>query len=323
MAAGQVTVMPWFNPEYYAYFWVGLEQVFGRANLRLDAAPFPPADDSGFHRRRDTFAFVADGRRYFISANDHAEMAAAALEWADVAGSVNLLPGDESAVPLGPAFGVRAWSRLEGVQFASFPRPAAMVWRAMWTTLRQQGRRLSIEEHDALRGPEGYEVWYLGAYWAQHPEMNADRVRFLRAARSVLGHVDGGLKPQGGPLPADLADLAAAGVDHRTFVERTVSSRVVFNHPAVHGCLGWKLGEFLALGKPIITIDPQRRLPAPLEDEEQCLVVEPTEEAIGAAIERLVGDAALRARLGAAARRYYEAYVAPAAMVQRLLTANG
>ena len=46
--------------------------------------------------------------------------------------------------------------------------------------------------------------------------------------------------------------------------ERTARSAVVFNCPAVHGCLGWKLGEYLTLRKAIISTDLGRRLPAPL-----------------------------------------------------------
>ena len=34
------------------------------------------------------------------------------------------------------------------------------------------------------------------------------------------------------------------------YLEETGRSTVAFNSPAVHGCLGWKLGEYLALERP-------------------------------------------------------------------------
>jgi hypothetical protein len=318
--------MPWFNPEYYAYFWVGLERVFGAEALRIDPAGFPPPSHPGFHRHRDTFAFVVDGRRYFISANDHGDIAEAALEWADVVGSVNVVADAQgpaaSVVPMGPSFGVRAWNTSGALalvrRFARSARPPALGWRALMATLRRQRQRLPIESYEPTPSAPSAGIWYLGTFWADHPEANLDRVRFLRAARAVGARLDGGLVPLAGDLPAGLSDLAASGVDQSRYVAGVRGSAIAFNHPAVHGCLGWKLGEYLALGKAILTTPVDRVLPVPLEHGTHWHVADPTAEGLAEAIELLMSDGDYRRHLERGARRYFDDWVEPRAAITRL-----
>jgi hypothetical protein len=322
--------MPWFNPEYYAYFWVGLERVFGASALSLDDAPFPSAADSTFHEHRATFAFVVDGRRYFITANDHPSVPPGAWDWADVVGAVNVdagvvSPDSRSLVPLGPAFGVKAWSRSEAIklarQFATFPRPPSFQWRALRATLARQNRRASLEDFEQLAGQSTSDVvFYLGTFWDHHPEANADRVRFLRVLRAQQPtRTSGGLVSQGSVLPQDIAGLRVEPIGHREYLERTTRSPFAFNHPAVHGCLGWKLGEYLALGKAILTTPIDRYLPGELVDGEHWYVTEATDEAFAAASAELLESRSLRARLEVNARAYYADFVAPEAMIRRLV----
>ena len=48
------------------------------------------------------------------------------------------------------------------------------------------------------------------------------------------------------------------------YLSNTKRSLVVFNTPAVQSCFGWKLGEYLALGKAIISTPLTNTLPSPL-----------------------------------------------------------
>ena len=67
-----VEVLPWFSPEYSAYHWAGLVEVFGAGNVRVGDDRF------GLDVRdldwRDTFCFVAEGRRFWISNDDHPDV---------------------------------------------------------------------------------------------------------------------------------------------------------------------------------------------------------------------------------------------------------
>src|SRR5213075_1129757 len=101
---------------------------------------------------------------------------------------------------------------------------------------------------------------------------------------------------------------------------RTQRSALVFNSPAVHGCLGWKLGEFLALGKAVISLPLNRSMPADLLHEEHVHFVQDDQASIADGIARVVGDSAYRGRLERAARRYYLDHLAPERVVARLLS---
>jgi hypothetical protein len=94
---------------------------------------------------------------------------------------------------------------------------------------------------------------------------------------------------------------------------------VAFNNPAVHGCHGWKLGEFLALGKAIITLPLSRALPAPLEHGVHLHVVDGSPESLDDALDRIRRDDAYRRTLEANARRWYEQQIEPQRLASRLL----
>ena len=54
----------------------------------------------------------------------------------------------------------------------------------------------------------------------------------------------------------------------------------MLNTPGVSGCLGWKLGEYLALGKAIISTPIQRQLLADLEHGTHIHVVDGSEDSM-------------------------------------------
>jgi glycosyltransferase involved in cell wall biosynthesis len=105
------------------------------------------------------------------------------------------------------------------------------------------------------------------------------------------------------------------------YIEKTKKSAVAFNTPAVHGCLGWKLAEFLALGKAIISTEVGRILPAPFVHGEHVHFVDGSETSIREAVTRITSDDIYRAKLESGAREYYEAYLAPGKVIERIMHA--
>jgi glycosyltransferase involved in cell wall biosynthesis len=97
----------------------------------------------------------------------------------------------------------------------------------------------------------------------------------------------------------------------------------VFNTPAVHGCHGWKLGEYLALGKAIISTDLSNLLPEPLVHGQDIHFSSPDVDDLRAAIELLKDDVPYRQRLERSARTYWERHLSPAAVMSRILGAVG
>ena len=102
------------------------------------------------------------------------------------------------------------------------------------------------------------------------------------------------------------------------YLDRTAASLASFQCPAVHGCLGWKLGEFLALGKAIVAIEINHPLPAPLRHGEEVWSVGDDVNAYREALEHLAGDSVRRRHLETGARAYFERHLTPEATVARL-----
>jgi glycosyltransferase involved in cell wall biosynthesis len=102
------------------------------------------------------------------------------------------------------------------------------------------------------------------------------------------------------------------------YLERIKRSAVVFNNPAAHHCLGWKLAEFLRLGKAIVTLPLSREMPAPVVHGEHVHVVDGSREAIQDAVTAITGDASYRRHLEEGARDYFLAHLTPVRVLDRL-----
>jgi hypothetical protein len=106
---------------------------------------------------------------------------------------------------------------------------------------------------------------------------------------------------------------------HRDYVTKIQRSTVVFNTPARLGGHGWKLAEFMALGKAIITLPPERAMPAPLVHGQHVHFLDGSRPAIREAIERLCADPDYRQQLESGARSYYLEHLEPRRVIARIL----
>ena len=103
------------------------------------------------------------------------------------------------------------------------------------------------------------------------------------------------------------------------YLNNVKRSFVVFNTPAVKGCLGWKLGEFLALGKAIITTPITQRLPAEFVDRKHVHFVDGSTSSIEEAIQFIRRNEDYRIYLEENARKYFLDYLLPEKVISRLL----
>ena len=156
-------------------------------------------------------------------------------------------------------------------------------------------------------------VFFTAWPWARHGDVNPPRIRFIEACRRTPGLTfEGGFAPRRrNDVPEVLPYTAPSKYSLADYLAKVGRSAVAFNNPAVHGCLGWKLGEFLALGKAIISLPIERTLPSPLEHGVHMHFVDGSPGALDDAIAR----SARRPRLPHAARTnarlWYETHLAP------------
>ena len=329
-----IVVHPASNLAYASLVLEGFARCLGPDAIRYSTEGFPP---SYGHGRLLAFRLAGDPAAHaFCVFADQTTVNGRGQAWASVYGMVNVAPdAAEHVVALGPTFGVRLssnaltrrhlahtwrWAvegRTKKPRVRIRMRIAADRTRALYAHQRKRG---SIDDYRPHASDPDY-VFFTAWPWAKHDDVNPPRIRFIEACRRAPGlDFEGGFAPRRrSDVPEVLPYTAPARYPLSEYLEKVGRSAVAFNNPAVHGCLGWKLGEFLAMGKAIITLPIDRVLPAPLVHGVHVHVVDGSPASLDDAIEQLRSDREYRHTLEANARRWYEEHLAPERLASRLL----
>lgn len=330
----KVIINPGGNILYKSFYVYALEQVFGRHNVSYSCAPF--ADLSLNVRNSWDMSFVISNgkhttlKRYYIACNDSWQINDEAYRWCDVYGSVNAnfaLTDPKyhpKLVSLCPSFGIQCWN------------PALIVWHALsdyrteWGSLKKfvgkhyrllTTRRPLADYYQLISSNADPYVFFCSTLWyndewnKNDEGVNLTRANFIRACRSIPGlKFDGGLVPQdhGRSSVNKFSDcLLEDGVKFDKWLSFTKRSNVVFNTPAFWNCHGWKLGEYLAMGKCILSTALSNDLPAPLVHGENIHIVDNNQEAMRDAVAYIISHPDYRQALERNAALYWQMYGTP------------
>ncbi len=321
----RLTVDPRFNITYYSFILEGFRRVLG-AGMTIGDVGIDTNASNGF-----ACIVEAGGTslRCFFSTGDHASIDDVAFAWADVYGVVNYDPAWRTnpayakVVPIGPVFAIRSWGSTTSLDMVRLsagrvrqPQQALEAAVGVFKLLRH---RLEEQRYTPVSSERGY-VFFAAWAWKKHLELNAPRARFVRACKAVPQlKFEGGFAPRRRQDVGGLDDVTAPRkYPFRVYLQRLQRSAVAFNCPAVHHCLGWKLGEFFALGKAIISLPLGREMPAPLQHGRHIHFVEDNEAAMVAAVKRIAFDDAYRNHLEINARAYYLRHLAPERVVMNV-----
>lgn len=328
----------------YGWFYVsGLAQVVGKSNIRWASRPFSELQPTSPYTYNQYAAFVirrgSQSRRVVVDFCDPDDLDEVAIDWCDLYCAVNLDAMSvkrEGVLALGPGFGVGPtlrerikfdaplrgmWSHLadhrNGGQNSPGPRSLAYDYR-LWQTLPPIGAYVA-------RPAEDNYAFYVASL-RENPNCvasaNPERAHFMRAAKVAFGQgftggFVGGTESERKRYPDLLIDDR---VKRTAWIQRTIRSTVVFNNPAVSGCLGWKLGQYLALGKAMISTAIVNALPAELEHGRHIHFINNLEE-IPEAIDRVQRDSAYRRRLEQGAHDYWNRWLTPDVIARRAIDA--
>lgn len=323
-----VRVYPTFEPTYHTYYLQGLVDVFGSRGIRYTVDGFP-----WLPRRCLAFITERPQRKVYIDARDPTDLEPHGLAWCDVYAKINIdwsvvtEAQREKLVAIGPHFSIRLWN------------PPTAAWHALNNYWQARSRIAQTRRHFAgywqqykahywidsyipQPGDPNY-VFFSSTLWPNDPACNRFRANFIAACRSIDGlHFEGGLfvRREGLDVPTELRPFVSPHIcPIEEYIPRIKRSAVVFNTPAVLGCHGWKLGEYMALGKAIITTPLLRAMPAPLVHGTHAHIVEGSVESLRAAIEQIRADAEYRQRLEHGALAYYREHLLPRRVIERIL----
>jgi len=334
----KILIDPRARMVFASWYLKGMYDLFGRQHVKFSRKPF-----EGLEQRDDPEAFdhymallYRDGtgeKRVVIDFRDKDSINPTAWQWCEIYGKINVNPGNtdpkymEKIVRLGPMIGINLWNRPGTlVRFLRNYRAGkgnlSVSRRYFLAGYTWQLRRPKLSEYEPVV-PESDYIFFDSQLWTEENDAkatNAWRAAFIRTCKSLDTTFQGGLfanrdHPDYG-IYEDL--MLSEFITTDEYVRRIKRSTLVFNTPSCHHGHGWKLGEFLAMGKAMVSTPIINDLPRPLEHGKHLHLVE-NEEEIREAVIRITGDPAYRESLEQGAREYYNTYMTPSRVIRRLL----
>jgi hypothetical protein len=305
---------------YASFYILGIWKVFGRANTIFTSAPFQK-----FRHSNHFFPFIVKqngiAKKLVIDYSDSPALKEEAYQWADVYGKVNIAFEDmerfSKLVPLGPGFAVRIFSAPQTLFYAALHllKGAGRIAdkKRFLADYRGQLRRLPLSAYLQRTPARTDYLYFIATLWKKETATNGYRANFIKVARQQPGiNFEGGFAPRRANDMTGFEDLTLAGRSTlQEYLAKTKDSMAVFNTPAVLACHGWKLGEYLALGKCILSTPLSRVMPGEFLAGTHYLETDGSMQDQEKKLQWLKQNEDLRKSLEQEAATYFDEYLAP------------
>ncbi|MCW2119460.1 hypothetical protein [Flavobacterium sp. 7A] len=251
------------------------------------------------------------------------------LKWCDVYGKVNYISSSipeiygQRVQPIGPSFGIKIWSYPNSIFISIMNfikcKEAISNKREFFANYWRQNKRLPLECYQSSPTADDY-VFFAGSIWKNERMTNLARSKFIEACKKNNTIIfEGGFAPRNDGDNMAFDNLVVSKrYSLKDYLKNTKQSTIVFNTPAVLSCHGWKLGEFLALGKAIVTTKHINILPADLRNNVEVVYVDDI-ELIENDVKAILQNRNRRVNLEQNARTYFDTYLAPKSVIKKLL----
>lgn len=317
---------------YSSFYIYALRSVLGCDSVCFDSTPFKCLSVNSLTSKGLLFTIIEHNsyeKRFFIDGDDSFQINEEIYEWCDCYASVNAnhvkTPNRDKLVSLAPSFGIQFGSRIQTLRTALLN--AVQYWRIVHdsklkTFLGNYKRLLSRPLYSDMVPKDSKPayvffcstLWYSDDYNKNDREVNARRANFIRACKETkVIEFEGGFVAQKGRSSIDLFSdcLSLSSYPYSQWLQKTKDSAIVFNTPAFWNCHGWKLGEYLALGKAIISTQLSNDLPVPLTHGVNIHFVNSDKDSIKEAINYIIANPDYREQLEKGAKEYWEKYGTP------------
>lgn len=312
---------------YYSFYIEGLYRLYGKKNVKFSMTGFP-----AFASRVMAIRLNGTDQKLniVIDALDTSTIYNMPLEWCDVYGKVNYSPKNlplintEKIFPIGASFGIRIWSFWGTLKFAlaNYYKSEKLIHdkRYFFTTYWRQFKRLPLLAYQKRSQVKADYVFFVSSLWKKEMETNASRARFMVACIETKGiKFEGGFAPRSDNENLGFDNLIGCRVSPQHYLRKIKRSFVTFNTPAVQNCFGWKLAEFMVLGKAIISTEIPNLLPVPLLHRKHLHFVSSEKTEIQKAVLEILENKEYREKLEKNSREYYNTHLAPEVVLQRLM----
>jgi len=332
----QIVIDPRFRMSYASFYIKGLMDSYGRENISYNLLPDYLYNDTTDYRKG--FVFLIGNEKVYIDFDDPSNISKIHYDWCDIYGKVNCLESDLTQLnklkAIGPSFGIN----ILDFHFVK------VLWKLFWTLNKPVrffnylkdylfliARRKSLQTYLDSKSEDDY-VFSISTLWYDSltaKTTNKLRGNFLQICKSIFKEADGGffyidnevvLKefPQYKDYKIIYKEFIHKNrISSETYINKTKKSCLVFNTPSVEGCLGWKLGEYFAMGKAIVSTKLNHALPKNIDDE---IIFINDETEMYHSVLNIKNDGLLRKKMELKTRQYFEDYLSPSAVIKNLIS---
>lgn len=342
MSQTKVYIDPRSRILYSSFYIQGLYDFFGKKNVFFSSKYFSKLDRKNESHSFDHYmAFVILSTNKIISKviidfRDKPSVKENAYNWCDKYAKINYNfeltdpKFQHKLISIPPGFGIKIWSFWKTAYFcfANLLRidlsPLVSIKQFIADYYAQFTReRLNqyINKDDKSPHDELPYVFMIGTLWSHQScleGVNFQRKKFIELCKSAKCKFEGGFFSQKKFRNQELDNfIFRKKFSSKDYIKKTKLSAFVFNTAAVHNCHGWKLGEFLAMGKAIISTPLINVLPEELVHGKNLHIISKTED-LQNVINLLLKDIPYRKFLETGAKEYYLKYVDPKKVIERI-----
>jgi len=270
-------------------------------------------------------------KKIAIDFGDSTDIFTEFLNWADIYGKINLSPSskiekDKHKIRIiAPGYGIKIFNKPLATLTAIINflkcNERTVDFRSYLSNYLATTNRMQLFAEPDFHTLDNY-IFFLSTYWESQEVTNKYRLNFIKACRNISGiDFEGGLVLENSVNNNNLGDaITNIRLEYRDYISKIQKSSIVFNTPAFHLCHGWKLAEYMALGKAIVSTPIINILPEPLEHEKNIYFVSGEISETEEAVKLLIKDKNLRKKLEKGAYEYYLRFVQPKKAISLLLS---
>lgn len=330
----KVYVDPACNVNYCSFYIQGLYDFFGKKNVIFTTKYFR---DLRYAHDSHCLAFVINNKRYVVDSSDSNQLYHECfLQWADVYGKVNYykdyipIEWQFKIIKIAPNFGIANFGNNKWVAmlyatinyFRTRNRQpyGFKVFKVSYLWLYKRANEKWQPEQSVVGSNK---ITIIGRYWANQPWVNEARIAFIRACKRLesegLIEFIGGLVPDRVEHDCPRDVLLEQEIPFDQYTKYLSESLIAFNTPAYHKCHGWKLSEFMAKGKIILSTPFVNELPTPMQHEENIYFSQADEQSLYESIKHILENKTLQRTLEVGSRKYWEQYGSPKMSIKYFL----
>jgi len=246
--------------HYSSYYIKGLIDIYGRNNIFFSSKYFKK-----FKHNNHFLAFVINENNNFkkiiIDFADTDIISDLAYEWCDIYGKINLnfdFKNKEKIVAIGPSFGIKIFNFNQTIfyslsnYFKSYKRIDS--FKKFFSDYKAQYYRPKLIDYENAKPVDSY-IFFVSSLWKKEKKTNDFRANFIKSClNNSKINFEGGFAPRTRNDITGFEDITMNGrIQMADYIIKCKKSFIAFNTPAVLDCHGWKLGEYIAMNKIIIS----------------------------------------------------------------------